>query len=80
MAFNIVARNQVDHVENIAFLMDKAGRWSLSPAYDVAYNYNPTGPIQGAAPMADAAMREACETMARTYEGVFMQLHEPRVE
>ena len=36
--------------------------------------------IQGAAPMADAAMREACETMARTYEGVFVQLHEPRVE
>ena len=41
---NIVARNQVDHVQNIAFLMDKAGRWSLSPAYDVAYNYNPSGP------------------------------------
>jgi serine/threonine-protein kinase HipA len=43
MAFNIVARNQDDHVKNIAFLMDKAGRWSLSPAFDVTYSYNPAG-------------------------------------
>lgn len=42
-AFNIVARNQDDHVKNIAFLMDRAGRWSLSPAFDVTYAYNPTG-------------------------------------
>jgi serine/threonine-protein kinase HipA len=43
MAFNIVARNQDDHVKNIAFLMDKQGRWSLSPAFDLAYSYNPAG-------------------------------------
>ncbi|MCJ7815684.1 MAG: HipA domain-containing protein [Xanthomonadales bacterium] len=43
MAFNIVARNQDDHVKNIAFLMDKEGRWSLSPAYDVTYSFNPAG-------------------------------------
>ena len=43
MAFNIVARNQDDHVKNIAFLMDKQGRWSLSPAFDVTYSYNPDG-------------------------------------
>ena len=43
MAFNIVARNQDDHVKNIAFLMDKSGRWSLSPAYDVIFSYNPDG-------------------------------------
>lgn len=41
--FNIVARNQDDHVKNIAFLMDKAGQWRLSPAYDVTYSYNPDG-------------------------------------
>ncbi len=41
--FNVVARNQDDHVKNIAFLMDKGGRWSLSPAFDVIYSYNPTG-------------------------------------
>jgi serine/threonine-protein kinase HipA len=43
MLFNVVARNQDDHVKNIAFLMDKAGVWSLSPAFDVTYAYNPTG-------------------------------------
>ena len=43
MAFNIVARNQDDHVKNIAFLMDKAGHWTLSPAFDLAYSYNPAG-------------------------------------
>ena len=43
MVFNIVARNQDDHVKNIAFLMDKTGRWSLSPAFDVTYSYNPSG-------------------------------------
>ena len=43
MAFNIVARNQHDHVKNIAFLMNKAGRWSLAPAFDVTYSYNSSG-------------------------------------
>ncbi|HAG95443.1 MAG: toxin HipA [Thalassolituus sp.] len=37
VVFNVVARNQDDHTKNIAFLMDKAGRWSLSPAYDLTY-------------------------------------------
>jgi serine/threonine-protein kinase HipA len=44
VAFNAVARNHDDHVKNVAFLMDKAGRWSLSPAFDVSYAYNPAGP------------------------------------
>ncbi len=43
MVFNIVARNQDDHVKNIAFLMDKRGQWSLSPAFDVTYSYNSKG-------------------------------------
>jgi len=43
MVFNIIARNQDDHVKNIAFLMDKSGRWSLSPAFDMTYSFQPTG-------------------------------------
>ncbi|PKM09302.1 MAG: toxin HipA [Gammaproteobacteria bacterium HGW-Gammaproteobacteria-4] len=43
MVFNIVARNQDDHVKNIAFLMDKRGQWSLAPAFDLTYSYNPSG-------------------------------------
>ena len=44
MAFNILARNQDDHVKNIAFLMDRTGAWRLSPAFDVIWAYNPAGP------------------------------------
>jgi serine/threonine-protein kinase HipA len=43
MVFNVVARNQDDHVKNIAFLMDKQGQWSLAPAFDMTYSYNPEG-------------------------------------
>ena len=43
MVFNIIARNQDDHVKNIAFLMDKSGQWSLAPAYDMTYSYQPAG-------------------------------------
>jgi len=43
MTFNIVARNQDDHVKNTAFLMDKSGRWSLSPAFDIIYSFQPEG-------------------------------------
>jgi len=43
MVFNIVGRNQDDHVKNIAFLMNQRGEWSLSPAFDMTYSFNPTG-------------------------------------
>jgi serine/threonine-protein kinase HipA len=41
MVFNVIARNQDDHVKNIAFLMDRQGSWSLSPAYDVIWACQP---------------------------------------
>ncbi|MDH3977953.1 MAG: type II toxin-antitoxin system HipA family toxin [Gammaproteobacteria bacterium] len=47
MVFNVVARNQDDHVKNIAFLMNKQGQWSLSPAFDITYSYNPQGQWTG---------------------------------
>ncbi len=40
MVFNVGARNHDDHVKNISFLMDKAGQWHLSPAYDITYANN----------------------------------------
>jgi serine/threonine-protein kinase HipA len=43
MVFNIVARNQDDHVKNIAFLMNRSGNWSLSPAFDMTYSFQPSG-------------------------------------
>ncbi len=47
MALNIVARNQYDHVKNITFLMQPSGHWSLAPAYDLTYSYNPDGAWTG---------------------------------
>jgi serine/threonine-protein kinase HipA len=43
MVFNLVARNQDDHTKNINFLMDKTGKWCLSPAFDMTYAHNPSG-------------------------------------
>lgn len=43
VVFNVVVRNQDDHTKNISFLMDKQGKWRLSPAYDMGYAYNPNG-------------------------------------
>jgi serine/threonine-protein kinase HipA len=44
MVFNVIARNQDDHVKNIAFLMDREGAWSLAPAYDVIWAWKPGNP------------------------------------
>lgn len=41
--FNIMVRNQDDHVKNIAFLMNRKGEWRLSPAFDISYAYNASG-------------------------------------
>ena len=43
MVFNVIARNQDDHTKNIAFLLDKNGKWRLSPAFDMTYSHNPSG-------------------------------------
>ncbi|EOK5731198.1 type II toxin-antitoxin system HipA family toxin [Vibrio vulnificus] len=40
MTFNIIARNHDDHSKNFAFMLKK-DRWSLAPAYDLAYSYKP---------------------------------------
>ena len=42
MVFNCLAVNQDDHVKNISFIMDRSGKWTLSPAYDITFSYNPT--------------------------------------
>lgn len=41
MVFNVMGRNCDDHTKNFAFLMDKTGKWKLSPAFDVCYAYRP---------------------------------------
>ncbi len=41
MVFNVLARNCDDHTKNFAFLMDRDGKWMLSPAYDICHAYRP---------------------------------------
>jgi len=41
--FNIIARNHDDHVKNFSFLMDEEGKWKISPAYDITYQYKDGG-------------------------------------
>jgi serine/threonine-protein kinase HipA len=60
--FNILARNQDDHVKNIAFLMNKSGAWSLSPAFDVSYAYNPEGAWTNQHQMSLNGKRDGFET------------------
>ncbi|MBD5411391.1 MAG: type II toxin-antitoxin system HipA family toxin [Treponema sp.] len=40
MTFNCLAANQDDHVKNVSFLMDRTGRWTLAPAYDITFAYD----------------------------------------
>ena len=41
MVFNVLGGNIDDHDKNVSFLMDKQGRWSLAPAYDMVYSIDP---------------------------------------
>ncbi len=82
MAFNILARNQDDHVKNIAFLMDQSGHWKLSPAYDLTFSYNPSGAWTGSHQMTlngkrDQFNREdftACAENSSMKRGAAMQI------
>lgn len=43
MTFNLLTHNRDDHAKNFAFLMDRAGEWRLSPAYDLTFVEGPGG-------------------------------------
>ena len=58
MVFNVVARNQDDHVKNIAYLMDRRGTWRLAPAFDLTFAYNPSGDWTARHQMSLAGKRE----------------------
>ncbi|HOH77924.1 MAG TPA: type II toxin-antitoxin system HipA family toxin [Myxococcota bacterium] len=71
MVFNIVARNQDDHVKNVAFLMDRSGTWLLAPAFDVTWAYQPDGVWTGTHQMSmngkrDGFVPEDFKACART--------------
>lgn len=41
--FNVLAHNRDDHSKNFSFLMNEAGEWRLSPAYDLTFSSGPRG-------------------------------------
>lgn len=41
--FNVLAHNRDDHARNFSYLMDKTGKWKLSPAYDLTFSSGPRG-------------------------------------
>jgi serine/threonine-protein kinase HipA len=41
--FNVIARNHDDHVKNFSFLMNDKGKWQISPAYDITFQYKAGG-------------------------------------
>ncbi len=43
MVFNVIFRNQDDHTKNHSFIMQQNGQWTLAPAYDICYAYDPSG-------------------------------------
>ncbi|MDP3508856.1 MAG: HipA domain-containing protein [Candidatus Melainabacteria bacterium] len=44
--FNAVFNNRDDHSKNLSFLMDRDGRWKVSPGYDLTFSEGPRGEHQ----------------------------------
>lgn len=62
MAFNVVTGNQNDHTRTVAFLMNKAGQWSLAPAFDVIPSY---GAADGSTHQHQMTSDSLCDVLLR---------------
>lgn len=78
--FNVLIRNQDDHVKNIAFLMNRKGEWRLSPAFDVSYAYNPAGSWTHQHQMGLNGKRDQFELSDLVQFGVFCGVKPKRAE
>jgi serine/threonine-protein kinase HipA len=80
MVFNVIARNQDDHTKNIAFLMDRSGAWTLAPAYDLTYSYNPVGEWTSSHQMTVNGKRDGFSTEDLLAAAVVADLRPPRAK
>ena len=78
--FNILVRNQDDHVKNIAFLMNRKGEWRLSPAFDLSYAYNPDGSWTNQHQMSLSGKRDDFVLSDLIRFGVFCNLKSKKAE
>ncbi|ATF93843.1 type II toxin-antitoxin system HipA family toxin [Cedecea neteri] len=44
MVFNVIARNHDDHTKNWSFMVNDDFKWTLAPAFDVAWSYKENSP------------------------------------
>jgi len=42
MVFNVLATNCDDHTKNFSFRLKQDEKWTLAPAYDICFSYDPT--------------------------------------
>lgn len=42
VVFNVLATNFDDHTKNFSFILVKGDQWSLAPAYDLCFSFDPT--------------------------------------
>ena len=42
MVFNVLATNYDDHTKNFSFLLKKNQKWTLAPAYDLCFSFDPS--------------------------------------
>jgi serine/threonine-protein kinase HipA len=42
MVFNVLATDHVDHTKNFSFLLIKDQKWTLAPAYDLCFSFDPS--------------------------------------
>ncbi|MCL2715755.1 MAG: type II toxin-antitoxin system HipA family toxin [Alphaproteobacteria bacterium] len=78
--FNILVRNQDNHVKNIAFLMNRKGEWRLSPAFDLSYAYNPDGSWTNQHQMSLSGKRDDFVLSDLIRFGVFCNLKSKKAE
>jgi serine/threonine-protein kinase HipA len=74
MVFNVLAVNQDDHVKNVSFLMDRAGIWRLSPAYDVTFAYEPSNRWLSSHQMTVNGKRSAITSDDLISSGIYMDI------
>ncbi|MBF7957682.1 type II toxin-antitoxin system HipA family toxin [Rahnella victoriana] len=58
MVFNVVARNHDDHTKNWLFMVDDNFKWTLAPAFDVAWSYKADSPWVNAHQLTLAGKRD----------------------
>ncbi|MCZ0785716.1 type II toxin-antitoxin system HipA family toxin [Dickeya solani] len=58
MVFNVVARNHDDHTKNWSFMVNDEYKWTLAPAFDVAWSYKADSPWVNAHQLTLAGKRD----------------------